>query len=333
MSESTTAQLSGAATDPGQRGHNEDSFLRAEHLGLYLVADGVGGRDAGEVASRLACDTILARCKQGDALPEAFTAAHTVIREAARSAERSRSMAATAVAVVIDGDDFRVAWSGDSRAYLWDGAQLLGLTRDHSLVEAMVARGEIPREQAANHPRKNVILAALGGESVAPEVGENHGTLAEGCKLLLCSDGLTDPLTSAELCETLALDESLQVIAEQLVARAKAAGGRDNITVLLATSTAGHGQARADLVYERFDAGSGSHEWPAADLTPAGPRIMRAKGRRPVPADAAGAGEAPHLDDAPQHGGGRRASAVPWFLGLTILAAITLCGAFYFITR
>jgi serine/threonine protein phosphatase PrpC len=327
VSESFEILASAAATDPGQRSHNEDAYLNDDAIGLYLVADGVGGRDAGEVASRLACETIRARSAQGEDLPAAIAAAHRVIRQAASSSERSRSMAATIVALQLEGNRFKVAWSGDSRAYLWDGRRLLGLTRDHSLVEAMVARREISRAEAASHPRRNVILAALGGESAEPEVGENEGRLAGDVTFLLCSDGLTDVLAPSQLCDALDDDVTLQRRAERLSNEARDAGGRDNITVLLLQVRAAAGEPTAAAFYESYDARSGNHGWPEPERpTSHGPVVRRVKGRSPAPADDTPApvtpAPSPRQPSAPRQGPGRRVLAAVLLCGLAIAAII-----------
>ena len=314
MTAHASVATSAGATDPGQRSHNEDAFLLDDGLGLYLVADGVGGRAAGEVASRVACDTIRDQVGKGHGLPEAISAAHRAIRGVAETSNTARSMAATIVALRVEGSTYRMAWSGDSRGYLWDGQRLLGLTRDHSLVEAMVRRGEITRAEAGTHPRRNVILAALGGDSAAPEIGVNDGVITAPGTFLLCSDGLTDVLDHAAICRALREESELQHCANALTALAHDAGGRDNITVaLVACEPAGDPVAgspdspgedgeddragaapapRADAtdvnaadgetgtVFESYDADSGEHRWPAdRPAAPPGPKVRRVRGR------------------------------------------------------
>jgi protein phosphatase len=298
VKENVPALISAGATDPGQRLHNEDAFLLEDSLGLYLVADGVGGRAAGEVASRVACDTIRDQVGGGQALPAAITAAHRAIRGVAETSTAARSMAATIVALRTDGTRYRMAWSGDSRGYFWDGQRLLGLTRDHSLVEAMVRRGEITREQARDHPRRNVILAALGGESAAPEIGVNDGRLPAAGTFLLCSDGLTDVLTYDTICRTLREETDLQHCADRLTALAHDAGGSDNITVALVScggpgSAGDSGTGLAETAespdetgaaegawFEIYNADSGEHRWPAdRPAAPPAPTVRRVRGR------------------------------------------------------
>jgi protein phosphatase len=197
-----------------------------------VVADGVGGRNAGEVASRIGCEAIVARVARGGDLAEGFAAAGDAIAQAVASGEGSSGMAATAVALHLEQQAFSIAWLGDCRAYLWDG-KLRQLTRDHSLVETMLARGEITLEQAARHPRRNVILAALGGDLDDYTLGSNHGELGGTGFFLLCSDGLCDTLDNASICEILAAGTSVESTVGQLVEASVAQGCKDNVTVLL----------------------------------------------------------------------------------------------------
>ncbi|MFN2286820.1 MAG: PP2C family serine/threonine-protein phosphatase, partial [Chromatocurvus sp.] len=255
------------ATHPGQRNHNEDSWRVDEENCFYMVADGVGGRDAGEVASRIACEVTVDQVRAGTRLAPALAVANAVIRDAiAASGERASSMASTAVALHLQPEiqRFSVAWAGDSRLYLWDG-ELKTLTRDHSLVESLLQRGEISRAEADDHPRKNVILMALGDTERELASGENGGALPEKALFLLCSDGLSDVVPANVLCETLSrVNDSLQMRADALVQAAVDAGGRDNITAVLVSwhgADAARSQASSGVdgpvVFETFDPVSG----------------------------------------------------------------------------
>ncbi|MEQ8516756.1 MAG: protein phosphatase 2C domain-containing protein [Chromatocurvus sp.] len=254
------------ATHPGQRKHNEDSWRVDMDDGFFIVADGVGGRDAGEVASRMTCDIAAEQVHAGKPLVPALLAANSAIREAIQaSVERASSMASTAVALLLqpDAQHFSVAWAGDSRLYLWDG-ELKSLTRDHSLVESLLRRGEITRAEADTHPRKNVILVALGDAQGELEPGENRGPLPADALFLLCSDGLTDVLAAGALCDILSRRDDLQARADALVQAAVEAGGRDNITALLVSCRSAGGAspeasppADGPVVYETFDPFSG----------------------------------------------------------------------------
>ena len=259
------------ASHPGQREYNEDSWLADADDGCFIVADGVGGRDAGEVASRIACEVTAAHVRAGDAPGPALKAANSAILEAIQiSGEQASSMASTAVVLYLepDADAFSVAWAGDSRLYLWEGdlreGELKSLTRDHSLVESMIRRGEITRDEADTHRRKNVILQALGDTRGELTPGENRGGLPQTGLFLLCSDGLSDILDADALCGILSRDtDSLQVRADDLVQTAVDAGGRDNITALLVScqytgeSPQAQNTAKGPVVYESYDPVSG----------------------------------------------------------------------------
>lgn len=253
------------ATHPGQRSHNEDSWRLDNDSAFYIVADGVGGRDAGEVASRIACDVTVDQVRAGTGLAPALAVANAAIREAiAVSGEGASSMASTAVALHLQPQArrFSLAWAGDSRLYLWDG-RLKTLTRDHSLVESLLKRGEISPAEADGHPRKNVILTALGDTEAELETGENAGALTGSALFLLCSDGLSDIVPASVLCDIISRDsDSLQSRADALVQAAVDAGGRDNITAVLVAWRDTAAQASSSgvdgpVVYEAFDPVSG----------------------------------------------------------------------------
>lgn len=220
-------------TDIGQRSHNEDFFLVNEDIGLMMVADGVGGHQAGEVASALTCQVLEREVAAGAGLAKGIKAAnHEVFQAVAQELGRP-GMATTLVALLFDGIAWDLAWVGDSRAYLWDG-QLGLLSRDHSLVANLVQSGQISLEESRSHPKKNVIDQAIGlqGEDTL-RIGSNAGVLLPGQTLLLCSDGLNDVLDSARIAEILASKGSMEERCKALVMAAVAQGGRDNTTVVL----------------------------------------------------------------------------------------------------
>lgn len=314
------------ATHPGQRRHNEDSWRADTPSGFFIVADGVGGRDAGEVASRIACDVMSEEVLAGKALAPALLAANDAIREAIQaSGEQASSMASTAVALLVqpDAQVFSAAWAGDSRLYLWDG-ELKSLTRDHSLVESLLRRGEISRAEADTHPRKNVILVALGDTQGELEPGENRGALPAEALFLLCSDGLTDVVGEDTLCSLLSRsDDSLQARADALVKAAVDAGGRDNITAVLVSCCA-TGDAPADgsppaggpVVYETFDPVSGERRREAPEEQ-AAPTIRRVPARGEDTGTRAEAGQA---------AGGRPQAAPRWRWRWWLAAVALLAG-------
>ncbi len=249
------------ATHVGQRNHNEDAYLLDGSLSLAIVADGVGGHQAGEVASAITCEVIQREVAAGRSIEDGIRTANREVMAAVAQGRGKAGMASTVVVARFSEGDYELAWVGDSRAYLWDG-QLKLLTRDHSYVQALLAKGQITLAQARNHPRKNVIVQAIGlQEDNKLEVGINCGRLAPGQVLVLCSDGLSDVLDSAVLSEILGSDRSLEARCDALVETAVQAGGRDNITVIVLPGVAASSQA--DLlepeVLWTFDPASGEY--------------------------------------------------------------------------
>lgn len=217
-----------------RREHNEDTYWADAQLGLWLVADGMGGHEHGEVASALARDMVVREVLAGRSLAEAIhTADVEIIRH---SAERrsERPMGTTVVAVRVKPElDFEVSWVGDSRVYLYNG-QLKQVSRDHSYVQELVDQGAISPEQAKTSPHRNVVTQALG--VTQPEhlkVETVTGKLHPGSALLLCSDGLTEEVTDAGIAQILAKNLSAQETVDHLILAALDGGGSDNVTVLL----------------------------------------------------------------------------------------------------
>jgi PPM family protein phosphatase len=222
-------------TDTGrQRRDNEDNaYARAP---VFVVADGMGGAQAGEVASRIAIEAF----ERG--LPDAGSPEErlrTLVREANHQIyERSRAdrqragMGTTLTAAYVDDAHVAIAHVGDSRAYLFRDGTLQRLTQDHSLVDELVRRGKLTEEQAAEHPQRSIITRALGPE---PDVEVDTWTYPAraGDVVLLCSDGLTSMISEERVREVLAAHDNLDAAADALIHEANEAGGRDNITVVL----------------------------------------------------------------------------------------------------
>jgi protein phosphatase len=218
-----------------QRRANEDAyFARAP---LFVVADGMGGAQAGEVASHLAVDLFQ------DGLPEEGSNAEdrlaSTVREANRrihqlsQADASRAgMGTTLTAAYLDGEEVSVAHVGDSRAYCLRDGQLIRLTDDHSLVAELERRGQLTPEQAVEHPQRSIITRALGPEPDVQVDTRTHQARA-GDVYLLCSDGLTSMVSEERLAEIIQDAPSLEDAGRKLIATANEAGGRDNITVVL----------------------------------------------------------------------------------------------------
>jgi serine/threonine protein phosphatase PrpC len=223
------------ASDLGrQRQGNEDNyFVRAP---LFVVADGMGGAQAGEVASEMAVESFEKSLPDGppvgEALAEVIRDANRRIHERSHSDEQFAGMGTTVTAAYVGESDVTVAHVGDSRAYLWRGGELTRLTRDHSLVGELVARGKLTEEQAEAHPQRNVITRALGAEPQVEVDVEVFGA-RDGDVFLLCSDGLTGMIQEPGAQRVLEGMSGLEQAGRELIAAANAAGGRDNITVVL----------------------------------------------------------------------------------------------------
>jgi serine/threonine protein phosphatase PrpC len=218
-----------------QRQGNEDSYYVRSPL--FVVADGMGGAQAGEVASEIAVRQFERGLPDGrdpgEALAGLIQAANARIHEQARSDAQHAGMGTTTTAAYLTGDAVVVAHVGDSRCYLLRDGDLIRLTRDHSLVGELVARGKLTEEQAESHPQRSVITRALGPEPNV-EVDVEAFPARAGDVFLLCSDGLTSMVHEPQLKELLAdRERPLEQIGRTLIAAANEAGGRDNITVIL----------------------------------------------------------------------------------------------------
>jgi protein phosphatase len=234
-----------AISDIGRaRGHNEDTFYISNTGRLFMVADGMGGHNAGEVASSLAVEAVANFFESqserilgsADELKESLllqafeNAQQTVL--AGQKQEGCQGMGSTLILAYVRGDQLYTCHVGDVRCYIRTAAGLQQITRDHSVVGALVQAGEVTSNEARFHPRKNEILQAIGLPSgIVPEV--NSIVLKNGDHVLLCSDGLWEALSDEEICSILNCEGSMRQRATQLVDRANEAGGRDNITVIL----------------------------------------------------------------------------------------------------
>ncbi len=226
-----------AGTDTGlQRRANEDSLLA--RAPLFVVADGMGGARAGEVASRIAVEAFHGGLTD-DESPEEGLVAHALaanarIYELSRQNAEQAGMGTTLTAVYVGEDEVAVAHVGDSRAYCLRDGELLRLTDDHSLVDELIREGRLTPEEAEEHPQRSIITRALGPEETV-EVDTRSFRARAGDLYLLCSDGLTSMVGEARLAELLRqhAHARLRDAGEALIAEANRAGGRDNITVIL----------------------------------------------------------------------------------------------------
>lgn len=232
-------------TDIGKvRSHNEDSggiFYNKTRQILAIVADGMGGHSGGEVASQLATNLIQKKWEEQKGLKNPkeveewirknITKANEVVYQEAKKKEDLEGMGTTVVLAVATEEFVTIAHIGDSRCYLYNDEEFRQLTEDHSLVNELLRAGQISPDDAAYHPRKNVLSRALGTEAVVE--GEIQTIVwEEGDKLLLCSDGLTSNVGDEELAEFMR-KEAIENVSEQLINLANERGGEDNISIAL----------------------------------------------------------------------------------------------------
>ena len=232
---------SAARTDVGlRRAANEDCYVVAADLGLYLVADGMGGHTAGQVASRLAAEGTLAalrtladaKASLTEKLRYAVAAANREIFTTAHAKPELSGMGTTLVVLLVGEGRLALAHVGDSRAYLIRGGRIRQLTDDHSLVAELVRRREISETDAQRHPHRHVLTRALGvRRSVEADLAEL--TPAPGDTFVLCSDGLTGRVSDREIADELAADQDLEAVSDRLVNLSNSRGGEDNVTVVL----------------------------------------------------------------------------------------------------
>src|SRR3954470_1356198 len=300
-------------TDTGRQRHaNEDSYFARPPV--FAVADGMGGAQAGEVASRIAASTFERRgrfSKEEPAegqLEEIAQAANREIHQLAQEDSSRAGMGTMLTAAMLRGDEVSLGHVGDSRAYVLRGGQLKRLTKDHSLVEELRRQGRLTEEQAEEHPQRSIITRALG-----PEPNVNVDTMTfparDGDIYLLCSDGLTTMVSDDEIRQILVESRTLRSAVNKLVEAANRGGGRDNITAVafrLADADAKEGEESATLISRTAE---------QAGLT--GERMRaatdRMRGRGPMPAPA------------------RRRRFLGW--AVAILAVIVVIGGAFAVAR
>lgn len=261
------AQRSAGSTHTGyRRDQNEDAFWSDEERGVWVVADGLGGHQAGEIASQTVVEEVQRSSATDRHYEQALRRAHALLA----GEDSGTSMGTTAVVVAEDGDYFHIYWVGDSRAYLWtpphqpsqtdsapddtesaddadtiqrkhglsapdaQSGHLRQLTVDHSYVQMLVDSGAINAEEAANHPNRHVITRCIGGTANTNlEIDRASFSWQPGQRLLLCSDGLSNEVDEVHIRAILASTTDNQRAVDQLIAAALDGGGRDNITVQL----------------------------------------------------------------------------------------------------
>lgn len=219
------------------RSHNEDACRTVPGLGLWIVADGMGGHEGGEKASALAADFIVEQVREGELLSRALARSHHAIKQAVSEEKGPEGMGTTVVALKVIDTSCEIVWVGDCRAYFWDGATLRQLTKDHSYVQHLVDSGVIPAVESDKHPYQDILIQALGAadmEDVA--VDEIRVDLYAGEQILLCSDGLIKELDEDAITEVLMRDSDEQEKVDRLIGGAVESGGNDNITAVLVSA-------------------------------------------------------------------------------------------------
>ncbi len=249
----------GALTHSGQvRTNNEDAFVVEDRL--FVVADGMGGHNAGEVASAMAVDSLkraAANIVDEATLATALATANEEIHTESMVNHVRHGMGTTIAALVVAGNDsIVVAHVGDARIYRWHEGTLSRVTKDHSYVQELVDEGVITLEEARIHPRRNIVTRALGIDA-SVEISTATLPASVGSRYVLCSDGLVDEVTDSEIAAILGRHESAQAAADALVTAANSAGGRDNVTVIVVdlsdTPVSGGGESSDERSAQRSE--------------------------------------------------------------------------------
>lgn len=228
----------GHATHVGHvRSQNEDCYGYDTDLGLFVIADGLGGHSAGDIASQIAIEHAITVVEQGGELTKALESAHEEILRASLDGRGSADMGTTAVALRIDDGHYQAAWVGDSRGYLWDGNMLIRITHDHSMVQELVDGGLLSAEDAKYYPFSNLLTRTLGVSKTTDVLADHvEGRFELGQQIMLCTDGLTNEVNEEDMKVILSGRGSEQDKVEHLIDLALSNGGSDNVTVLLVSA-------------------------------------------------------------------------------------------------
>lgn len=217
-----------------KRDHNEDTYGVNTDDHLWLVADGMGGHDHGELASAMARDSILHEYKSGESLKQCIVKSNQLIIDSSHERGGDLPMGTTIVVFTIKDDKYYSGWVGDSRIYKLSDEKLTPISTDHSYVQELVDQNLITEEQARTHPHRNVVTQALGvTDNSEIKVSLSEGSIQAGDKFLLCSDGLTEEVDDNLIEELLSKTLHPQEIVDQLIIAALKGGGSDNITVII----------------------------------------------------------------------------------------------------
>ena len=237
------------------RSGNEDSLFSDDELGLWLVADGMGGHEAGEVASAIVAATVENEVKNGTPLSDAIQKSHLEVLNGAQRGEGASGMGSTIIAVHQCGENqYEIGWVGDSRAYLWEqiseeNGQLRQLSTDHSYVQALLESGAITAAEVDNHPDKNIITQCLGSLELSQvRVDTIHGEWQGNQKIILCSDGLSDELSDSEIANIMNQNRDRSDALNVLIQSALDHGGKDNVTVVVIDAPVASGKSSDSAV-------------------------------------------------------------------------------------
>ena len=310
------------ASDTGKkRRRNEDSYVVAPPL--FAVADGMGGAQAGEVASKLAAAALKETHPDGASGPEIVTAliqeANRRVYERAHADPTTSGMGTTMTVALVEGSEVTIGHVGDSRAYLVRGGQLEQLTEDHSLVNELLKSGKLSREEAEVHPQRSVITRAVGTD---PDVDVDAFTVGagEGDVFLLCSDGLTDMVADEDILDVVERHrDDLDRVTKALVSAANRGGGEDNITVIaFAIAAEGDDTARRDAPVDEDTLESIPVPMPTVDTMVVPPEQAESVFAEPGSAEAEAVGRAQPLTPT------ARVRLVLTMLALLAIAAVLL---------
>lgn len=244
VTEGSGSRRSASVSDVGRvRRENQDAVLADDELGLWLVADGMGGHAGGARASAIARDTVRNRVSEGAGLADAVMAAHHAIRTEQLERPEYNDMGTTIVALLERGGRYEVCWVGDSRAYRFraDSGPLELLTSDHNVAGVLVASGALSPDEATRHPQRHVLTDCLGlAGQEAPRVDVLEGEWQPGEMIVLCSDGLSGELGDMEMERILrsVKASSAEGLAENLLQGALASGAHDNVSVVVVAAPA-----------------------------------------------------------------------------------------------
>ena len=216
------------------RTNNQDAIFMDDNAGIWIVADGMGGHNAGEVASQVVCEylpkNLSYRCQN---CQHAIYAVHEQIKALSIQNPEYAGMGATMIAAVQKGNDVDLYWSGDCRAYLISSSECRLLSKDHSAVQKLIDLNIIDNDAAKIHPQRHLVTSCLGGSISKPDIDNISISLPHNETLMLCSDGLYKELSESEITNILAKAKHISQASEMLIAKANQHGGRDNISLIL----------------------------------------------------------------------------------------------------